>query len=295
MRDQIDVGGVLIDRLTTAEAKVQLAGFAASGQPHQIVTANVDFIKKAWNSPDFHGLINTANLVVADGMPLVWLSKLTGQPLPERVTGMQLLNACCELAEEHDYSLFLLGGEPGLADSAADVLTAKYPNLRIAGTYAPPIGEFTEEEEEEMVQIIRAARPTILLVGLGCPKQDTFIRKTMCRTGVPISIGVGGIFNFITQRKRRAPKWMQEMGLEWCFRLMQEPGRLWKRYFVDDLPVVLRLFGAMLIGYHWPHPPAPTYETAPVSNESLYSDVERAHPVQNGTYAEPVTYKETAA
>lgn len=295
MRDQIDVGGVLIDRLTNEAAKSRLATFAASGQPHQIVTANVDFIRKAWNSPDFHGLINTADLVVADGMPLVWLSKLTGQPLPERITGMQLLNACCELAVDHDYSLFLLGGEPGLADNAAAVLYGMYPGLRIAGTYAPPIGEFTPEEEEEMVQMIQAARPTILLVGLGCPKQDTFIRKTMCRTGVPISIGVGGIYNFITKRKQRAPKWMQDMGLEWCFRLMQEPGRLWRRYFVEDLPVVVRLFGAQLLGYRWPHPPAPQAEPPPASSESLYSDLERAHSIQNGAYAETVSYKETAA
>jgi len=269
MQQRVEIGGVFLDQVSATDAKMRLAEFAASNQPHQVITANVDFIRQAWASPEFNHLINTADMVVADGMPLVWLSRLTRQPLPERVTGMQLFESCCELAVEHQYSIFLLGAAPRVAERTAILLKIRYPGLHIAGTYSPPMGDFTPEEEAKIVHMIKEAKPTMLMVAFGCPKQDRFIRKIMHITGVPISIGIGGIFNFIAGGKRRAPLWMQQCGLEWLHRLVQEPTRLWERYVVHDLPVLLMLLVGMLLNMQLRLSSAPAPEPTPISTLTL--------------------------
>jgi N-acetylglucosaminyldiphosphoundecaprenol N-acetyl-beta-D-mannosaminyltransferase len=155
------------------------------------------------------------------------------------VAGVDLVAECARLAAQEGFRLFLLGGGAGVAERAAAVLQARYPNLILAGTYAP--AGTSPAEDAETIERVRAAAPDILLVAFGAPRQDYWIRRHLQRLGVPVCIGVGGSFDMLSGRIRRAPGWMQRSGLEWLYRFRREPGRLWKRYFVHDLPVFLRL------------------------------------------------------
>lgn len=240
-RNRIEISGVLIDRVDRPAAKDRLRRFLFSSTSHQIVTVNLDFLAIAHRKPPFREIIRQADLAVADGMPLVWLSHLLGQPLEERVTGVELVDLCCLLAAQTGQGVFLLGGGPGVAESAARELEQRYPGIRIAGTYTPPFGPLTEVENDRILSAIRASAPGFLFVALGAPRQDIWIAEHRNRLSVPISIGVGCVLDLLAGRVQRAPDWMQHSGLEWLFRLAQEPKRLWRRYLVDDLPTLGRL------------------------------------------------------
>jgi N-acetylglucosaminyldiphosphoundecaprenol N-acetyl-beta-D-mannosaminyltransferase len=219
----------------------QIDEFVKSGEPHQIVTVNVDFLNITHRDPSFVRVLNQAAVSVPDGMPLLWVSRLVGQRLPERITGTDLLLGSAALAACRGYSIFLLGAAPGVAAEAGAVLQARYPGLRIAGAYSPPeCGDFTPEENAQIVAQIRAARPDMLFVALGTPKQEKWIHANLQELGVPVCVGVGGVFNFITGRIPRAPEPLQKAGLEWLFRLALEPRRLWRRYLIDDTRALAR-------------------------------------------------------
>jgi N-acetylglucosaminyldiphosphoundecaprenol N-acetyl-beta-D-mannosaminyltransferase len=241
MHRQVGILGAYIDYVTLDEAVQRTTEFVADGSPHQVVTVNVDFIRLAQQDREFMSIINRSDLAIADGMPLVWASGWVGDRLPERVTGVELVQKCCELAAQEGYRVFLLGGEDGVAQGAAGILTERCPNLQVVGTYSPPFGPFSEEEDRKMVDMIREARPHILFVAFGAPKQDMWIAQHRDELQVPLAVGVGGVFNFLTGRVSRAPQWMQEHGLEWFYRVVQEPKRLWRRYFLHDLPIVARM------------------------------------------------------
>jgi len=233
--------GVLIDRTSRSQVLAQIDGFVQSGKPHQVVTVNVDFLNIAHRDRSFVHLLNAAALSVPDGMPLVWLSRVLRRPLPERITGTDLILNCAELAAQRGYRMFLLGAAPGVADEAAALLESRYPGLRIVGTYSPPAcDEFDPAENARIIDLIRAARPDMLFVALGTPKQERWIYQNLEELGVPVCIGVGGVFNFITGRIPRAPEALQQAGLEWLFRLVLEPRRLWRRYLVDDTRALWR-------------------------------------------------------
>lgn len=240
-RQQIDLGEVLIDRVDRGSAVERIRGFLRSGKLNQIVTVNLDFVAIARRDPDFRDTLNEADLAVADGMPLVWASRLSDQPLPQRLTGVELVDECCRVAVETDSNVFLLGAAPGIADEAADTLQARFPGLRIAGVYAPPFGPLTVEENERILKRIHEARPDFLFVALGAPQQDIWIRANRDRLDVPVCMGVGCVLDLLAGVVSRAPIWMQQTGLEWLFRLLQEPGRLWRRYILDDIPALLWL------------------------------------------------------
>jgi N-acetylglucosaminyldiphosphoundecaprenol N-acetyl-beta-D-mannosaminyltransferase len=239
MRSRVSLLGTWIDRVDVEQATAHIADFVRSRRPHQVVTANVDFLHIAEEDPAFQNIVNSADLVLADGMPLVWASRRLETPLPCRVTGVDMVLTCAELAAREGYSIFLLGAAPGVADEVACVLRARFPGLRIAGTYAP--SNVALSDSDDVVRIIREAQPDMLFVAFGAPKQEKWIHMHSSRLHVPVSIGVGGAFDMLAGRVRRAPIWMQRHGLEWFYRLVQEPHRLWKRYFVQDLPVFIRL------------------------------------------------------
>jgi N-acetylglucosaminyldiphosphoundecaprenol N-acetyl-beta-D-mannosaminyltransferase len=176
-------------------------------------------------------------------MPLVWLSRLRGEALTERVAGVELVDDSCRLAAQTGHGVFLLGAAPGVADIAAERLKGRHPGLRIVGTYSPPIGPLKRKENDRIVRMITAARPGFLFVALGAPRQDRWIREHMRELNVPVSMGVGCVFDLLAGVSSRAPRWMQAAGLEWAYRLVREPRRLWRRYIVDDLP----LFGRLLV------------------------------------------------
>jgi N-acetylglucosaminyldiphosphoundecaprenol N-acetyl-beta-D-mannosaminyltransferase len=253
-RRRVDLGGVLIDRVDRGAAVDRVRDFLRSGKSHQIVTVNLDFVAIARRDHGFRDTLNAADLAVADGMPLVWISRLGDQPVPQRLTGVDLVGECCRVALETDTSVFLLGAAPGVADTAADELRRRFPGLRVAGVYAPPFGPLSDEENERIIQIIRAARPDFLFVALGAPQQDVWIRNNLDRLDVPVCMGIGCVLDLLAGVVSRAPNWMQEAGLEWLFRLAQEPARLWRRYIVDDAPVLVWLL-SKTFGRDRPDPP----------------------------------------
>lgn len=237
--------GAPVDPIGEADAVRALVDGAAGGEGLWMITANLDHLRNYRQGPPFQALIEEADLVVADGMPLLWASRVAGAPLPERVAGADLVWSLCEEAASAQVSVFLLGGNPGAAEQAAAVLAERYPGLRIAGTLCPPFG--FEQDEEELRRIERRvaeAEPGIVLVGLGFPKQDVLIRRL--RGSLPGSsfVGVGVSFSFVCGEISRAPRWTQALGLEWAHRLSREPRRLARRYLVQGLPFALRLLAS---------------------------------------------------
>ncbi len=221
----------------------QVEGFIQSGTTHHLMTVNIRFMSIARADRDFASIVNDAHLIVADGMPLVWMSRLIGAAVPQRITGSDLIYAFSEYASRKGLSVFFLGGKPGLADEAARKLTAKYPDLKIAGIYH---GYFKSEQEQEVIDYIRACQPHFLFVGLGSPKQDFWISRWKDRLNIPVCVGIGGTMEVLTGRLKRAPVWMQRAGLEWFYRLKQEPRRLWRRYILEDVPTTLVALGFAL-------------------------------------------------
>ncbi len=236
--------GVRLHQLTGHDVTAVLRACIHSGQPHQLVTVNLDFLRIAHRDPEFSRVLNDADVAMADGMPVVWLSRLSKQPLPERIAGVDLVLAAADLAAQERYSLYLLGAGPGVAEEAARSLAARYPGLKIAGTYSPPVGAWTANEDERILDHIRATKPQFLFVALGAPRQDLWIHEHLEQLGVPICVGVGGTFDILAGRNKRAPVWMQRFGLEWAYRLRSEPRRLWRRYLLGDQPFLARTVAA---------------------------------------------------
>jgi N-acetylglucosaminyldiphosphoundecaprenol N-acetyl-beta-D-mannosaminyltransferase len=239
----VALAGLHVDQVDNAGAVAAVEGFFADGAKHRIVTVNTDFMRKARRDGEYRDVLNSADLAVADGMPLVWLSRLQRTPLPERVAGIELVEAICGAASRAGIGVFLLGAAPGIADAAGRALVARHPGLRIAGVYSPPFGPHTPEEDARMVAAIRAAGRCAVLVAFGAPRQDRFIHRHLMELDIAVGMGVGCAFDVLAGAVRRAPQWMQRSGLEWLWRLGQEPGRLWRRYLVEDAP----LLGALAV------------------------------------------------
>lgn len=235
------MGGVSVDRLDRTGAAAKIDRFLQDGGGHQIVTVNTDFARLADKDPVYRDLLNRADLAVADGMPLVWLSRLLRSPLPERVAGIDLVDDCCRLAAGRDIPVFLLGAGPGIAPAAARALVARHPRLRIAGTLTPPYAPASADADAEMARQVRSAGPCVLFVAFGAPRQDRFIAEQLPYLDTPVAMGVGGTFDILAGAIPRAPGWMQRTGLEWAWRLAQEPGRLWRRYLLQDLPFLAKV------------------------------------------------------
>jgi len=236
MRKLLIILGVPIDDLDMEQALDRLEEFIAvgraTGKTHQVATVNADFVVKALDDPELRLLLQEADMATADGMPLVWGARLLGAPLEGRVTGADLVPALAARAADKGYSIYFLGAAPGIAAQAAEILQAEHPGLAVAGVYSPPPSSVLEMDPA-IVDTIRAARPDVLLVAFGNPKQEKWIGMYAPRLRVPVCIGVGGTLDLIAGKTRRAPEWMQKAGLEWVYRLLQEPRRLWKRYVVD--------------------------------------------------------------
>jgi N-acetylglucosaminyldiphosphoundecaprenol N-acetyl-beta-D-mannosaminyltransferase len=207
----------------------------ANCPPAYVVTPNAQHIVNLQDNARFRSIYDCAVLRVPDGVPLLWAARLLGTPLAGRVNGTDLCIRLCELAAVHELRVFLLGGRPGAAINAASVLTSKFPNLQICGTYCPPAGFETQAAELRKIEdVISHAKPDILLVGLGSPKQEYWIYDHHKNLGVPMSLGIGVSFELIAGVVPRAPQWMQRLGLEWFFRLLAEPLRLWQRYTIGN-------------------------------------------------------------
>jgi N-acetylglucosaminyldiphosphoundecaprenol N-acetyl-beta-D-mannosaminyltransferase len=225
--------GVPFDHVTIDQAVSRIDAMIASRRPHYVVTANVDFLVQAHRDVELRRILLEADLVLCDGTPLVWASRLLGNPLPERVAGSDLAPGLIRAAAEKGHRLFFLGAAPGVAEEAAVKLRQQYPKLNIVGTYAPPFSNLLEMDHQEIVRRVHEAKPDILMVSFGCPKQEKWIAMHHRTLGVPVAIGVGATIDFLAGRVKRAPDWMRRTGTEWLYRLMQEPKRLYRRYAND--------------------------------------------------------------
>ncbi len=241
----VDLMGLQVAAVSTGALVQHVFARLESGQGGWIVTANLDFLRKYHRDPEVKSLYDAADLRVADGMPLVWASQLQGEGLPERVAGSSLTDALVAEAARRGRSLYLLGGVDGAARAAAEVWTARHPQLRVVGWDEPWVSNPpTAAELEGIDRQVERSAPDLLLGGFGTPKQEWVLRHLRRRFPSMWSVGIGGTFNFVSGRIGRAPEWMQQWGLEWVHRLAQEPRRLARRYLVEDLP-----FSAELLGF----------------------------------------------
>jgi N-acetylglucosaminyldiphosphoundecaprenol N-acetyl-beta-D-mannosaminyltransferase len=204
--------------------------------PHFVAVTGMHGVMEAQHSPVFKAILADAGLVVPDGMPLVWLGRRQGFSLRRRVYGPELMETFCKITAGR-YRHFFYGGAPRVPELLADKMRQRY-GIQVAGTYSPPFHPLSPEEEREVIQMIRAASPDVLWVGLSTPKQEKWMRAFRDRADVPVMVGVGAAFDFATGRAKQAPPWMQEHGLEWLFRLLTEPRRLWRRYLVHGAQFV---------------------------------------------------------
>ena len=238
----VRVAGLDFDALSEQQVVARIVGDSDDGRGGWVVTPNIDICRQLRRDPAARALVSGASLVVADGMPLVWASRLRGDPLPERVTGASLIFTLSAAAAASGKSVYLLGGEPGVPGRAAAELERRFPGLLVAGTCAPPFGFDRQPGGIEAIAAeLAQAKPDIVFVGLGFPKQEHLIAALA--PGLPAAwfIGCGAAIPFAAGALPRAPHWMQPLGLEWTHRLISEPRRLFRRYLVDDLPFALGL------------------------------------------------------
>lgn len=229
------------------QALGQIAAWIDSRARHYVCICTVHTVMECQQSPAMRQAVNGAGLATPDGMPLVWLSRWRSGQTVSRVYGPDLMLALCQLSVHGGYSHFFYGGAAGVPELLAHNLQVRFPGLVVAGAYSPPFHPLTAAEDATIVQKINQARPDIVWVGLGTPKQDLWMAAHRPQLTAPILIGVGAAFDFHTGRIPQAPKWMQQGGLEWLFRLWQEPRRLWYRYLVYN-PLFLMLLLLQLSG-----------------------------------------------
>lgn len=244
--DTISMFGMTINNVVLSEVFAAISRQIETREPGYMLTPNVDHVCEFQENAEFRDAYRNGFLVVADGMPILWSSKLLGKPIKEKISGSDLVYSLSEYAAQKGYSVFFLGADEGVAQKASEILAEKYPGLKVAGVYCPPMG-FDKDPERlaESIRIVKDAEPDICYVALGAPKQDLWNYRNHRETGVPVHVGVGISLNFVTGDIRRAPRWVQRISLEWVWRMFQEPRRLMKRYLIRDmyfLPLLWREF-----------------------------------------------------
>ena len=251
-RTRVDLMGLPVDQLTERDTIETVVNAVLAGRGGCLFTPNLHHMHAFATGTDAavyerSSKLPGARLVVADGMPLIWASKLRGTPLPERVAGSNLVWSLTERAAQAGASIFLLGGNPGAAEACAERMRADYPAVRIAGCASPPHGfEKDDRAIEEIVATLKAAAPDIVYIALGFPKQEELALQIAPQMPNTWFVGVGISFSFVAGEVQRAPRWMQAAGLEWIHRLLQEPRRLFRRYVIDGLPFAARMFSHAL-------------------------------------------------
>lgn len=231
-----------VNNVDMSEAIQEIENLIKKKKKSYVVAVNVDVVIKMEEDSYLKEITDRADLVLADGKPLVWISKLYKCPLKARIAGSDLVPILCGQAAEKGYTIFILGGKEGIAAQAKVRLEERYPGIQIVGTYAPPFGfEKDETELKHIAQRISEVHPDILVACFGCPKQEKFIYENYQKYDATVSICAGATVDFLAGNVKRAPRWMREHGLEWLFRFFQEPKRLFRRYFIDDMKII-RLF-----------------------------------------------------
>jgi N-acetylglucosaminyldiphosphoundecaprenol N-acetyl-beta-D-mannosaminyltransferase len=239
MGARVAILGVGIDAVTMGGAVAEFQRLIVTGTPALACSLHVDLCMKIQRDPELREIYRAADLVLVDGTPMMWAARFLGTPLPERVSGSEFVPTFCRAAVREGYRLFLLGAAPDVAAGARRRLEQQNPGLAIVGTYSPPLGfEHDARENAHIVRRVREARPDVLFAAFGPSKQEKWLFRFRHELGVPVSMGVGSTFDYLGGRLKRAPVWLQRMGLEWSYRLIQEPRRLWRRYLLEDPPFV---------------------------------------------------------
>ncbi len=228
--------GVPVHVLGLSEARDEIANWVRSGKrpPAIIAHTNALSLVTAQEEPGYHQALQSFDLSLADGMPVVWLLRLRGYAQHERVYGPDLMHMLCGQAATEGWKCFLYGGGSGVPELVRDKLKALYPSLQVVGIYSPPFRDLTKAEDDEVVRMINTAGPDILWVALGGAKQDLWMVRHRERLNASVIHGVGAAFDFLAGRVPQAPRWMMKAGLEWFFRLLAEPRRLWRRYTLKN-------------------------------------------------------------
>ena len=228
-----------INNVTMSETVEAIEQMIAADKKSYVVAINVDVVMKIEADPYLKKIVDDADMVLVDGKPLLWISKLHGRPLMETVSGSDLVPLLCEVAAKNGYKVFIIGGKEGSAERAKQRLEEKLPDIKIVGTYAPPFGfEKDDAELERINRMISQAHPDLLITCFGCPKQEKWIYENIEKYDAKVSICAGATVDFLAGNVTRAPRWMSEHGLEWFYRFLQEPRRMFRRYFVDDMKII---------------------------------------------------------
>jgi N-acetylglucosaminyldiphosphoundecaprenol N-acetyl-beta-D-mannosaminyltransferase len=244
--DQFDVLGVRVAALDPMKGLARVEGWITRGEPGYVCHANVHGVMEARRDAALRAAYAGATLTVADGVPLVWVGRLLGQRAVRRVYGPDFMLRLTERAAARGYRVFFYGGAAGVATTLAGRLADRFPGLRVVGAESPPFRPLTSDEDRAMVERINASGADIVWVGLGCPKQERWMAEHRAALTAPVLLGVGAAFDFHSGRVAQAPRWLMPLGLEWLYRLVQEPRRLWRRYLLDN-PLFIVLVATQLL------------------------------------------------
>lgn len=228
-----------VNNVNMDEAIQAIEDMIASEKKSYIVAINVDVVMKIENDTHLKEITDYADMVLVDGKPLEWIAKWHKRPIKAKISGSDLVPVLCKRAAEKGYSIFIIGGKDGIAKKAQENLERDLPGIKIVGTYAPPFGfEKDEKELEKINEMISSVHPDLLIVCFGCPKQEKWIYENYQKYDAMVSVCAGATVDFLAGNVNRAPKWMSDHGLEWFYRFLQEPKRMFKRYFIDDMKIL---------------------------------------------------------
>ncbi|MGN0317895.1 MAG: WecB/TagA/CpsF family glycosyltransferase [Lachnospira sp.] len=227
-----------VNNIDMDEAIEVIEKMIASDDKSYVVAINVDVVIKMEEDSYLNKITNQADMVLVDGKPLIWISRYYKRPIKAKISGSDLVPALCEVAAKKGYTIFIIGGKDGIAEKARKNLKKKHPGINIVGTYAPPFGfEKDEKELETINEMISKVHPDLLIACFGCPKQEKWIYENYRKYDAKVSICAGATVDFLAGNVKRSPRWMSNHGLEWFYRFLQEPKRMFKRYFVDDVKI----------------------------------------------------------
>ena len=244
MHSKVNILGVQVSNITNEHLLESFTERIGQKQKTQVCITPVNSVLAAIKDPQVLSIYNASEYVLCDGTPIKWAAGFLNTPIVERITGLDLLPNLVAHCAKHDFSIFLLGASPGVGEQLKQTIHAQYPNCKVVGVYVPPFMKvFSEEENIKMIDAINAVSPDVLLVSLTAPKQDIWIAQNLHRVNASIQIGIGGAFEVMAGLAKRAPKWMHTAGLEWLYRFIQEPKRLFRRYFIEAplfIPLILK-------------------------------------------------------
>ena len=244
MHSKVNILGVPISNITNEHLLESFTERIGQKQKTQVCITPVNSVLAAIKDPQVLSIYNASEYVLCDGTPIKWAAGFLNTPIVERITGLDLLPNLVAHCAKHDFSIFFLGASPGVGEQLKQTIHAQYPHCKVVGVYVPPFMKvFSEEENIKMIDAINAVSPDVLLVSLTAPKQDIWIAENLHRVNASIQIGIGGAFEVMAGLAKRAPKWMHAAGLEWLYRFIQEPKRLFRRYFIEAplfIPLILK-------------------------------------------------------